>query len=132
MPLAPDTAQIAGGSPGAQPSQVCDPNEGGPRTVSQWFNTACFLRRPLAETVEPDSTPRGSVRGPGFARTDLSLVRNLFLPKKHLVQLRVEGFNIWNQTQFRQPGNVIGTATFGQILAAEDGRIIQLAVKYSF
>jgi len=115
-----------------RPNQVCDPNEGGARTVSQWFNTACFVRRPLADTAAPGSTTRGSVRGPGFARTDLSLVRNLSLPKKHLVQLRVEGFNIWNQTQFRQPGNVIGTATFGQILAAEDGRIIQLAVKYSF
>ena len=115
-----------------RPNQTCDPNEGGAHTVAQWFNTACFVRRPLAETAEPGSTPRGSVRGPGFARTDLSFFKNVSLPKRQTVQLRIEGFNIWNQTQFRQPGNVIGTATFGQIQAAEDGRIIQLAVKYSF
>jgi hypothetical protein len=48
------------------------------------------------------------------------------------VQLRIEAFNLFNQTRFAQPGNQIGTPTFGQITSAEDGRIIQLAVKYSF
>lgn len=115
-----------------RPDQVCDPNEGGAHTPAQWFNTACFVRRPLAETAEPGSTPRGSVRGPGFARTDLSFFKDVSLPRRQTLQLRVEGFNIWNQAQFRQPGNVIGTATFGQIQTAEDGRIIQLALKYSF
>jgi hypothetical protein len=115
-----------------RPDQTCDPNEGGARTPAQWFNTTCFTRRPVAATANPGSTPRGSVRGPGFARTDLSLFKNIELQRGQAVQLRVEVFNIWNQTQFRQPGNVIGTPTFGQITAAEDGRIVQLAVKYSF
>ena len=33
----------------------------------------------LADTAEPGSTPRNSVRGPGFARTDLSLFKNIAL-----------------------------------------------------
>ena len=37
-----------------------------------------------------------------------------------------------NQARFGQPNGTIGTATFGQITTAEDGRIIQLGVKYSF
>jgi len=115
-----------------RPNQICDPNEGGARTTAQWFNTSCFARRPLADTAEPGSTPRGSVRGPGFARTDLSFFKDVALPRSQALQLRVEAFNLWNQTQFRQPGNVIGTPTFGQITTAEDGRIVQLAVKYSF
>jgi outer membrane receptor protein involved in Fe transport len=115
-----------------RPNQICDPNDDAPHTVEQWFDTACFARRPLAATAEPGSTPRNSVRGPGFARTDLSLFRNIRLTDRHRVQLRVEAFNVFNQTRFGQPGNQIGTPNFGRITSAEDGRIVQLAVKYSF
>jgi hypothetical protein len=44
----------------------------------------------------------------------------------------VEAFNLFNQVRFGQPGSTIGTSTFGAILSADDGRIIQLGVKYSF
>lgn len=115
-----------------RPNQRCDPNDRAPHTVAQWFNTACFEQRPLSATAEPGSTARGVVRGPGFARTDLSLFRTIGLSERHRVQFRVEAFNVWNQTQFRQPDVRIGTPTFGSITAAEDGRIVQLAVKYSF
>ncbi len=115
-----------------RPTQTCDPNAGAPHTVEQWFTTACFARRALADTAEPGTTPRNSVRGPGFARTDLSLFKNVDLAGTHRLQLRLEAFNLWNQTRFGQPGNQIGTANFGRITTAEDGRIMQLAVKYSF
>jgi hypothetical protein len=115
-----------------RPNQICDPNENAPQTVEQWFNTACFARRPLADTAEPGSTPRNSVRGPGFARTDLSLFKNIPLPRNNRIQLRVEAFNLFNQTRFAQPSGQIGTPNFGRITASEDGRIIQLAAKYSF
>jgi hypothetical protein len=48
------------------------------------------------------------------------------------VQFRAEAFNLFNQTRFAQPGNQIGTVNFGRITSADDGRIIQLAVKYNF
>jgi hypothetical protein len=48
------------------------------------------------------------------------------------VQLRIEVFNIFNQARYAQPGNQIGTANFGRITSAEDGRIVQFAVKYNF
>jgi hypothetical protein len=115
-----------------RPNQICDPNAGAPHTVDQWFTTSCFVRRALADTAEPGSTPRDSVRGPGFARTDLSLFKNVVLTGTHRLQFRVEAFNLFNQTRFGQPGNQIGTANFGRITSADDGRIIQLAVKYSF
>ena len=115
-----------------RPNQTCDPNEGGAQTVDQWFNTSCFQRRTLAETSEPGSTPRNSVRGPGFARTDLSLFKNIPLPRNNRIQLRIEAFNLFNQTRFGQPGGQIATPNFGRITTAEDGRIIQLAAKYSF
>ena len=115
-----------------RPNQTCDPNEGGARTVDQWFNTSCFQRRSLVETAEPPTTSRNSVRGPGFARTDLSLFKTIGLPRGNRLQFRVEAFNLFNQTRFGQPGGQIGTPNFGRITSAEDGRIIQLAVKYNF
>ncbi len=115
-----------------RPNQTCDPNEDAPHTVDQWFNTACFVRRPVPETAEPGTTPRDSVRGPGFASTTLALVRNIDLHRAHRLQLRVEAFNLFNQTRFGQPGNQIGTPNFGRITSADDGRIVQLAVKYRF
>ena len=48
------------------------------------------------------------------------------------MQLRVEAFNVFNQERFGQPGNTLGSATFGAITSAEDGRIVQIGVKYTF
>jgi hypothetical protein len=115
-----------------RPNQICDPNSDAPGTVDEWFETTCFQRRALAETAEPGSAPRNSIRGPGFARTDLSLFRNIRVTDNHRIQLRIEAFNLFNQTRFGQPGNQIGTPNFGRITSSEDGRIVQLAVKYSF
>jgi outer membrane receptor protein involved in Fe transport len=113
-------------------NQTCDPNQDAPRTVEQWFNTSCFERRPLAATAEPGTTPRNSVRGPGFSRTDLSLFKNVPVTGGHRVQVRLEAFNLFNQVRFGQPGFVMGTPSFGRITTADDGRIVQLGVKYLF
>jgi outer membrane receptor protein involved in Fe transport len=116
----------------ARPDVTCDPNDG-PRTTAQWFDTSCFRTLSLAETGErPGNAGRNSVRGPGFQRTDLSVFKNFDFATRHRIQVRIEGFNIWNQPRFGQPGATIGNATFGVITSAEDGRIVQLGVKYIF
>jgi hypothetical protein len=102
----------------------CDPNDG-PKTTAQWFNTSCFAALPLALTGErPGNAGRNSVRGPGFQRTDLSIFKNFDFATRHRIQVRIEGFNILNQARFAQPNGTLGAATFGQITAAEDGRVI--------
>jgi outer membrane receptor protein involved in Fe transport len=114
-----------------RPDVTCDPNNG-PKTTAQYFDTSCFNVRTLAETGErPGNVGRNTVRGPGFQRTDLSIFKNFNFAQRHRIQVRIEAFNLWNQVQFRQPNGVIGTG-FGQITAAEDGRVIQLGLKYSF
>jgi outer membrane receptor protein involved in Fe transport len=72
------------------------------------------------------------VRGHGFKRTDLSVFKNFDFATRHRIQVRIEGFNIWDQARFGQPNGIIGTAPFGQITTAEDGRVVQLGVKYIF
>ena len=116
----------------SRPDVTCDPNDG-PRTTAQWFNTSCFTVLPLAQTGErPGNAGRNTVRGPGFQRTDLSIFKHFDFARRHRIQVRIEAFNIWNQARFGQPNGTIGSAPFGQITTAEDGRIIQLALKYSF
>ena len=116
-----------------RPNMTCDPNEGGARTVAQWFNTACFQRLTLpANAGQIGDEPRNAVRGAGFNRTDLSLVKNFAVAASHQVQLRIEAFNIFNSIRFGQPTGTLGSPTFGAITMAEDGRIVQLGIKYSF
>jgi hypothetical protein len=116
-----------------RPNAVCDPNDNAPHTVEQWFDTSCSVRRPLAQTGErPGDSGRNTVRGPGFFSTDLSLFKNIPIRGGQRIQLRIEAFNVFNQTRFGQPGNQIGTPNFGRITSADDGRIVQLGVKYIF
>ncbi len=116
----------------SRPDVSCDPNDG-PKTTAQYFDTSCFTALTLAQTGERfGNAGRNTVRGPGFQSTDLSIFKNFDFLSHHRVQLRVEGFNVWNQARFRNPSGTFGTAPFGQITIAEDGRIIQLAIKYSF
>jgi hypothetical protein len=116
----------------SRPDVTCDPNDG-PKTTAQYFNTSCFSVLSLAQTGErPGNAGRNTVRGPGFQRTDLSVFKNFDFAGHHRIQLRIEGFNIFNQPRFGQPNGVIGTAPFGQITTAEDGRIVQLGIKYIF
>ncbi|MFM8532144.1 MAG: hypothetical protein ACKOEC_00885, partial [Acidimicrobiia bacterium] len=116
----------------SRPDMTCDANDG-PKTTARWFNTSCFTALSLAQTGErPGNAGRNTVRGPGFQRTDLSIFKNFDFATRHRVQVRIEGFNILNQARFGQPNGTFGGATFGQITTAEEGRVIQLGLKYTF
>jgi outer membrane receptor protein involved in Fe transport len=116
-----------------RPDATCDPNDGAPRTTDQWFNTACFVSRPLAATGDrPGNAGRNSIRGPGFAATDLSLFKNIELGGARRLQIRVEAFNLFNQVRFNNPSGALATANFGRITSAQDGRVMQFGIKYLF
>lgn len=116
-----------------RPNMTCDPNDGAPNTITQYFNTNCFQRLTLpANAGQVGDEPRNAVRGPGHHRTDLSFFKNFTLMAQHQLQLRVEAFNIFNDIRFGPPNGTIGSPTFGQITTADDGRIVQLGLKYSF
>jgi len=115
-----------------RPNMSCDPNDGAPHTEAQWFNTNCFQVRPSAQTTTVSTQPRNAVRGPGFNRTDLSIFKNFKFSGSKQIQLRIEGFNIFNQVRFGQPVSNATSAAFGQLTSADDGRIIQLGAKFTF
>ncbi|HVD93693.1 MAG TPA: TonB-dependent receptor [Vicinamibacterales bacterium] len=116
-----------------RPDATCDPNADAPHTTDQYFNTSCFVVRPLAQTGDrPGNAGRNSIRGPGFASTDLSLFKNVELGGARRIQLRVEAFNLFNQAHFNNPSGAINTPNFGKITSAQDGRVMQLGIKYLF
>jgi hypothetical protein len=112
-----------------RPDATCDPNDGAPHTTDLWFNTACFVARPLAQTGDrPGNAGRNTIRGPGFASTDLSLFKNVDFGGRRRIQVRLEAFNVFNQSHFNNPSGAIGTANFGRITSALDGRVIQVGI----
>ena len=116
-----------------RPDATCDPNDDAPRTTERWFNTSCFVSRPLAASGErPGNAGRNSIRGPGFASTDLSLFKNARVGGERRLQFRVEAFNLFNQARFGNPGAALGSSNFGRITTAQDGRVIQLGIKFLF
>jgi outer membrane receptor protein involved in Fe transport len=116
-----------------RPNLVCDPNQGAPRSPTRYFNTSCFQRLTLPSNAgQIGNEGRNVVKGPGFNQTDLSVFKNFAITESHQVQLRFEAFNALNQARFNQPGGTAGTPTFGAITTAADGRVLQMAAKYTF
>lgn len=115
-----------------RPDMTCDPNQGGQGNTTQWFNTSCFARRTGAATLALPTQSRNAVRGPGFNRTDLSVFKTFAFSGRKQLQIRIEGFNVFNQERFGNPVGNIAAANFGAITSADDGRIIQFGAKFSF
>ena len=58
------------------------------------------------------------LRGPKFAATDLSLMKNVPLGGTMQFQIRAEIFNAFNTVNYGNPGGTFGAATFGRISPA--------------
>jgi hypothetical protein len=66
---------------------------------------------------------------------DMALLKNLRLTESKSLQLRLEGFNVFNHAQFFGPRAVegnIGSPAFGQVVSAMAPRLVQLGVKFVF
>ncbi len=72
------------------------------------------------------------VYGPGTRNVDIALVR-VFRFSTHQIEARLESFNLLNWTRYNNPGtNFNAPNTFGRITSAQDPRMMQFALKYSF
>ncbi len=79
---------------------------------------------------------RDNFRGPGINNTDLDLAKRIYLDKEdhRSIELRLEGYNVFNHTQFSTTGvtGSINNTNFGRILSAASARTIQLGAKFYF
>jgi hypothetical protein len=116
--------------------------------LGQFFNTAAFIGAPtIVSGTTPDGFPvaspggtlfgnvgRNALRGPGQRNVDLALSRRIRLAEHSRLEFRAEFFNLFNNTNFANPGANIGTpATFGVISATSSSpRVLQFALKLQF
>jgi hypothetical protein len=118
----------------SRPNQVGNPNSGScsggaVRTPECWFNTSAFQH---AATGQFGNVGRNTLDGPAFQQWDFSAIKTIPIRESMGVQFRAEIFNIFNNVNFELPNNDINSPGFGQIEAAQPGRIVQLALKFSF
>jgi hypothetical protein len=114
-----------------RPTQLCNGNIGGAGTKQQWFNTACYAN---TASYTFGNAGRNILRAPGKNQLNLSLQRNFPLPLLHEgnLNLRVEGFNLFNHPQFSAPGSTIGNSLYGVISSAAAPRQMQIGARVTF
>jgi hypothetical protein len=125
------TSNFGSIAPG-RPNQIGSPNANAPHTAEQWFNTSVFVDPGVAGLPLPGNERRGSIRGPGIERWDLSLFKNVKVTENSVLQFRVETFNVFNHTNFQGIDLNTQSATFGQVTSTHEPRIMQLGLKYNF
>lgn len=144
---------LTGGGDGWRPVLVGNPilpkNQ---RTVEQYFNTAAFAPPGVSGAVPTDmagvqrilalgNTPNTFGRGPGINNFNLSLFKEFSVRERMHFQFRAEAYNAFNHTQFSTVNTVpkwtyatgvVTAAQFGQVTAARDPRVMQMALRISF
>ena len=101
-----------------------------------WLNPTSFQNN-AAGTY--GSIVKGSFSGPGYTDWDVSLARNFSMTERAALQFRAEYFNIFNHTNFGDPGTT-NNSSVGRITgttpqngaAANDPRIAQFSLKLMF
>jgi len=117
-----------------RPNIVGNPH--GPKTLSQYFNTAAFAPQPLG-TI--GTTQRDVLFGPHFRHVDLSLFKDFAVTERVTLQFRAEAFNISNTPSYYLDdgsGNVqLGSSSFGTVTSPDPNytpRVYQFALKAQF
>lgn len=99
--------------------------------ILKYFNTAAF-------TANAPGTfgmaGRNIGVGPGYANVDFSIFKAFPMPfsESHRLEFRAEFFNALNRVNLGNPTTNFTSSVFGRITGANDPRILQLGLRYSF
>ena len=85
-------------------------NAKGPKTLSEYFNTANYAPQPLG-TI--GTAQRNSEFGPHFRHFDLSLFKDFAVTERVSLQFRAEAFDLTNTPDYYIPNNGSGSAQLG-------------------
>jgi hypothetical protein len=96
------------------------------RTPNHWFDPTAYLVPALGTQ---GTAGRNTVRGPGTQRVDMSLSKRFPINKARL-EFRWEMFNLLNHANFGNPDLNISNGTVGTITTADDGRTMQLGIRF--
>jgi hypothetical protein len=90
-----------------------------------------------ALSLRPGATEFGSLGrntgvGDAFLNVSGSIQKDLKLGERVTTQIRVEGFNLFNTTNFNAIDSVMSSASFGRYTTAFDARRVQFALRFVF
>ena len=117
--------------------------------LNQYFNTSAFVTscqfgvgqicggavaNPAFDPNSPyGNSARNLLFGPGQKNIDISFIKMLPFSERFRGEFRTELFNVFNWVNYANPGNTLGTPTFGRITSVSSGpRVVQFAFKLSF
>jgi len=128
------------GSGGQRPNQILPNPLCANPSPSCWINPAAFAA-PAPGTL--GNLGRSNVPGPDSWEIDMALSRAFRIRERLSVEFRAEAFNLTNSYRAGTPSlgttaggsgvtTTVNSAQFGQILTAQDPRIMQVAGKFVF
>jgi hypothetical protein len=131
LPLGIDTPNYAGGSVQKyDPRTVFTPNcSASGQPGRYYFNPCQFSTEPIGTL---GTSRRRFFAGPGLNNFNMALAKNTAFGDRYNLEVRAEFFNIFNHTQFSTVDGNFNSLTFGQAIHANNPRIGQLALKFSF
>jgi hypothetical protein len=98
--------------------------------VNEFFNTAAFVPTNDVPRGIYGNAGRGLISGPALNSTDFSVLKDFVFREPLRLQFRAEAFNAFNQVNFNSVSTTVNSSAFGRIRGAEDGRVIQFALKF--
>jgi len=102
----------------------------GDRSVDAWFDASAFVA-PAFGTFA--STGRNVISGPGYQMLDMSFQKIIRLGESQRLEIRGDGFNVLNHTQFDGIGSTFTTpATFGRVTSTRNERSFMLGARLQF
>ncbi len=122
------------GTGGIRPEVVSGCDKTGPRTITEWFNTACFVD-PAPYTFGNEPRADQILRQDGIINFDFAIFKKTYFgpDNKMNIEFRSEFFNLFNRNQYAAPGTALGASNFGVVSGlANLPRLVQFGLKFSF
>ncbi len=122
------------GSPNQRPDVLrdvslnCRPNPSGLGLVD-CIDPAAFAM-PAQYTF--GNAPRNMLRGPGYSRTDLSIMKTFAFAGRYRLTAQAQILNVFNEVNWGAPNTTLGAANFGRITSALDMRTAELGIRFNF
>jgi outer membrane receptor protein involved in Fe transport len=91
---------------------------------------------PVANSIGNGNLGRNTLRGPGFSKFDMGLIKRIKILETKEISLRADAFNIFNQKNFGNPVGNMSSPQFGTNVSQLDfnlqNRALMLGAKFSF
>jgi len=134
LPISPLTGRDnagVGAATGQRPLASASPFiPHGQRTIDRWFNASVYSFPELG-TFSP--VGRNILSGPGWNQWDFSFVKKVPVTEGRVLEIRADGFNFFNHTQWNGVGTSLNQpATFGRITSTRNERSFMAGLRFQF